>query len=172
MDIIKYDKSHYEQTCEVYRRTIRTAFENEGLGHLEDSIREEIDYKIRLLDEWLLDKGEKRRILVAVEGHVLGTISFGPCGKEINECVDASFRAQGELGSLYILPEHQNVGIGSALIQAMLNWLKSDGIKTYALDSGYKHAQKRWIKKFGQPYLIVKDYWGPNGDHMIWQCEV
>jgi len=78
----------------------------------------------------------------------------------------------GELGSIYVLPHLQGLGIGSALIQAMVNELNDRGIDHFSLDSGYKEAQCRWIRKFGEPYLVAKDYWGPGKDHMIWLCQV
>ena len=61
---------------------------------------------------------------------------------------------------------------GSSLIQAMMNELHDRGIDHFSLDSGYKEAQCRWIRKFGEPYLVAKDYWGPGKDHMIWLCQV
>lgn len=46
------------------------------------------------------------------------------------------------------------------------------GIEEFCFDSGYRNAQKRWLKKFGKPYKIAKDYWGEDGDNMIWLCKV
>jgi len=78
----------------------------------------------------------------------------------------------GELGSLYVAPSYQNQGIGSALIKEMMIFLKEQGIEQFCLDSGYKRAQTRWLRKFGEPYKVVKDYWGPDSIHMVWLCNV
>ena len=172
MNLVKFEEKYYKDTYEVYAVTIRYAFEGEGLGHLEDDICSEIAYKEALLRSYLNGNADNRRILVATDEaeKVIGTISFGPLGKEILDCVDADFPAEGELGGLYILPHAQGKGAGSALIGGMLEWIKADGISQYALDSGYKNAQKRWLQKFGQPYTVAKDYWGPGFDHMVWLC--
>jgi GNAT superfamily N-acetyltransferase len=78
----------------------------------------------------------------------------------------------GELGSLYVLPSYQGQGVGSALIKGMAISLKKQGIDQFCLDSGYKRAQKRWLRKFGEPYKTVKDYWGPDSVHMVWLCKI
>jgi len=62
--------------------------------------------------------------------------------------------------------------VGSALINAMVAHLYKQGLDQFCLDSGYKRAQKRWLRKFGEPYKVVKDYWGPDIDNMIWLCKV
>ena len=174
MKVVRFEEKYHKATQDVYRITIRYAFELEGLGHLEEDISSEVAYKEKHLSNYLNGNPEKRKILIALDdaGKVIGTISFGPLGKQILDCAGNDFAAEGELGGLYILPEAQGAGVGSALITAMLKWMKEDGIATYALDSGYKNAQKRWINKFGEPYIVAKDYWGPGFDHMVWLCEV
>jgi GNAT superfamily N-acetyltransferase len=71
-----------------------------------------------------------------------------------------------------VLPEFQNRGIGSQLISTLIEELHRNGIERFCLDSGYKRAQKKWVHKFGEPYMIVKDYWGEGSDHIIWLCSV
>ena len=53
-----------------------------------------------------------------------------------------------------------------------MKYLNENKIEEFCFDSGYKQAQIRWINKFGQPYKIVKDFWAPGVDNMIWRCEV
>jgi len=103
---------------------------------------------------------------------VIGTISYGPCGDDIKICTDNQLDAVGEVGSIYVLPEYYGQGVASALIGAMAAYLYQSGVEQFCLDSGYKHAQKRWLRKFGEPYKIAKDYWGEGSDHMIWLCKV
>lgn len=87
----------------------------------------------------------------------------------IEDCEDNSV---GELGSLYILPDYQDKGVGTALINSMIKYIHGLGIKEFCLDSGYSGAQKRWTRKFGKPYKIAKDYWGEEADNMVWLCRV
>jgi GNAT superfamily N-acetyltransferase len=74
----------------------------------------------------------------------------------------------GEVGTLYILPEYQKKGIGTLLLNSIFTVLMSRGIKEYCLDSGYKTAQQIWRRKFGEPVIVVKDYWAKGFDHYIW----
>jgi len=173
MIIIKPLYTHIEATCDVYAISIRDAFEKEGLGHLETEITSEIAYKRELLTAFVAGGETDRLILIALEDEkVIGTISYGPCGKEICTCTDVDFPAEGELGGLYVLPSAQGRGIGSKLIHAMIGEMHLMGVKQFALDSGYTRAQKRWIHKFGAPYLVANDFWGPDLHHMIWLCQV
>ena len=121
----------------------------------------------------LYEQNEDLKFLVAKPNdREVGNISFVPCGSDILSCTESELSGVGELGSLYILPEFQDQGIGSALIHEMLKTLHEKGIDEFCLDSGYKRAQKRWIRKFGAPYKVVNDYWGPGYEHMIWLCRV
>ncbi|MDF2519806.1 MAG: acetyltransferase [Clostridia bacterium] len=157
----------------VFEVSIRDAFEKEGLGALEEDINREILNKKHMLDASLNLPDSGTYFLIAKLGDtVVGTISFGACGEDIRRCTDNQLQDIGELGSLYILPEYQGQGIGSALIKAMAAQLDKQGIERFCLDSGYKRAQKRWIRKFGTPCKIVEDYWGPGSSHMIWLCNV
>ncbi|UUZ87109.1 GNAT family N-acetyltransferase [Paenibacillus sp. P26] len=157
---------------EVFRRSIPVAFEQEGLTELTEEIRQEIEGKRRMLHDALFTVGTAVRFLVArMDGNIVGVISFGPCNDDIIKCTDDRLKNVGELGSIYVLPEYQGRGIGSALIKAMANQLAERGIDSFCLDSGYRHAQEKWLQKFGQPYTTVQDYWGPGSVHMVWYCK-
>lgn len=157
----------------VFDTTILEAFNAEGLGSWDEVIRKEIAYKKQLLTDSLAVTGSAFFFLIAkLEGQVVGTISFGPCGEDIRKCTANELGEIGEVGSLFVVPSYQGQGIGSALIQAMVERNATMGRIQFCLDSGYKQAQKRWLKKFGTPYKVVKDYWGDGFDHMIWLCNV
>lgn len=160
---------------QLFETSIPIAFENEGLGHSKADIHKEIEHKKHLLDKSLelTDSHTNIFFLIAkLDETVVGTISFGSCGEDIKKCTENQLEDVGELGSLFVLPHLQGLGVGSALISAIVAHLYKQGIKQFCLDSGYKLAQKRWLRKFGEPYKVVKDYWGPDYDHMIWLCNV
>ncbi len=162
----------FPSVCELFRHTITDAFEQEGLASLQDDIQSEVDNKQQRAASALNLKNSGLFFLVAkLDGKVVGTISFGPCGEDIRSCTGHQLDDVGELGSLYILPSCQGQGIGAALIKEMLADLRSRGIEEFCLDSGYKRAQQRWLRKFGEPYTVVKDYWGPDSVHMVWLCK-
>lgn len=162
-----------KSVCQVFETSIPDAFEKEELGLLKENIHREIEHKKHLLDSSLNFTGSSTYFLIAkLDETVVGTISFGSCGEDIKKCTDNQLDDIGEMGSLYILPDYQDQGVGSELINAMVAYLSKQGIYQFCLDSGYKRAQKRWLRKFGEPYKVVKDYWGPDFDHMIWLCKV
>ncbi|MHA6532553.1 GNAT family N-acetyltransferase [Paenibacillus sp. BAC0078] len=158
---------------QLFKASIADAFDKEGLGHLQEDIQHEVDHKKQMVDAFLSPANSDTHFLVAkIDGAVVGTISFAPCGKEIRECTANQLDDVGELGSLYVLPSHQGNGVGSALIKALMAYLREQGIDQFCLDSGYRRAQTRWLRKFGEPYAVVKDYWGPDSVHMVWLCKV
>ncbi|WP_238649715.1 GNAT family N-acetyltransferase [Paenibacillus piscarius] len=158
---------------DVFKTAIVDAFEREGLGHLQADIRQEIESKIQMAYAALNPQDTAVYFWVARAGEVIvGTVSYAPCGEDIRVCTDNRLDAVGELGSLYVLPEYQGQGAGSALIEEVKAFLRKRGIYEFCLDSGYKRAQARWLRKFGTPYISVQDYWGPDSVHMIWLCSV
>lgn len=171
--ITKPTKKDIKSVYDVFEITITDAFEKEGLGHLKEDMLKEIEYKKNLITYSLNNSDSNIFFLVAkVDHNVIGTISFGPCGNDIKKCTNNQLDIIGELGSLYVLPHFQGKGVGSALINSMIKYLHELGVDQFCLDSGYKHAQRKWLRKFGKPYKIVKDYWGKDFDHMVWLCKV
>ncbi|WP_405155912.1 GNAT family N-acetyltransferase [Paenibacillus sp. FSL K6-0108] len=168
--------SDMEGACRVFEASITEAFIQEGLGSLHEDIRDEIEHKKAMLHSALYPDNNQESdvffLLAKREDNVVGTISYGPCGEEIQECTDNQLNHIGELGSLYVLPEVQGHGIGSALIQALAAELQRREITHFCLDSGYRTAQKKWQRKFGEPYAVAKNYWGEVTDHMVWLCDV
>ena len=77
-----------------------------------------------------------------------------------------------EVGTVFVLPDYQKMGVGNLLLNTMIFTLKSKGIEEFCLDSGYTSAQKIWKKKFGDPNYLLKDYWGKGHDHMIWRIKI
>lgn len=168
--------SDMESAWRVFETSITNAFTQEGLGSLHEDIRDEIEHKKAMLHFALHPDNNKESsvffLLAKREDTVVGTISYGPCGEEIQECTDHQLNHVGELGSLYVLPEVQGQGIGSALIHALATELQRSEITQFCLDSGYRIAQKKWQRKFGEPYAVAKNYWGEGTDHMVWLCNV
>ncbi|NLL41737.1 MAG: GNAT family N-acetyltransferase [Firmicutes bacterium] len=155
----------------VLERAIAQAFEDEGIP--EQEAKEEIEFKKSLILQSVEGRQAELVFMVAkLEGQVVGTSSYGPCGDDVRECTNGELAGLGELGGLYVLPEYQGQGVASAMIAAMLNYLHSIGIEQFCLDCGLKEAQKIWRHKFGAPYAVAKDYWGEGSDHLVWLCNV
>lgn len=160
------------QAKQLFELCIPDTFRREKIDHLTQTCSDEIEYKCRLIEDALTEKKLGFTFWVAKQkDKVLGIISYGPCGEDIKRCSQESLTHLGELGSLYVLPEFQNQGLGSALIKAMVTELMALGIQEFCLDSGYPEAQKRWRQKFGEPVIEVKDYWGQGMTHCVWVCQ-
>lgn len=173
LSIVKPTKDDIKLVQYVFESSITDAFDKEGLGHMKKEILREIEFKKELITLTVENLASEVDFLVAkISNDVIGTISFGPCGSDIKKCTNNELDTIKELGSLYVLPNFQGKGVGSALIHSMIKYISELGIDQFCLDSGYKNAQKKWLRKFGEPYKIVKDYWGKNSDHMIWLCNV
>lgn len=171
--IKKPTKADKKSAYQVFETSIPDAFAKEGTDFLKEVLEREIMHKRHLFSEAIDIPDSSTYFLIAkVNENVIGTISFGTCGEDIKKCTENRLHSVGELGSLFVLPSYQGQGIGSALINAMVNHLFQQGVDYFCLDSGYKRAQKRWLRKFGVPYKVVKDYWAPDYDHMIWLCKV
>ncbi|WP_461368037.1 GNAT family N-acetyltransferase [Candidatus Darwinibacter acetoxidans] len=168
LEIRKPEHSDLEQACDVFARSIALAFAEEGITAEAPA---EIAFKQELLRRAVqADDSELVFFVARLAGKVIGTISYGPCGEDIRRCTAGELAEVGELGSLYVLPEFQGQCVASALIAKMAAYLQSRGVQRFALDCGLKQAQAKWRQKFGPPYKVVKDYWGPGAHHMIWLC--
>jgi GNAT superfamily N-acetyltransferase len=162
-----------EELHKFFRIVITDTFAREGLAGLIDDIEAEMDSKKNYLQVDLNSKGEKRYFLIALtENKMIGTIEYGPASELIQDCTNGILGNHVELGTVFVHPEYQRQGIGNKLLAEMLHTLKARGIVEFCLDSGYKSAQTIWIKKFGEPDFLLKDYWGQGQDHMIWNISI
>ena len=155
----------------LFESVIPHTFVKEGLPSDHEAVGEELISKKDQLKSYL--EGDASFYFIWKEnGQVLGTIWYGEANHLIEEGAKGALRGLGEVGTVFVLPEYQGRGIGGKLVAHMLKALKDSGIKECVLDSGYTHAQKVWIYKFGQPDYLMKDQWGEGYDHMIWKIKL
>ena len=157
---------------EVFETAIPYAFAVDGLADFHAEIASEITDKTNKVAR-SLEPNSRTRFWVAKSGDkVIGTISFGPCGTHVRKVTGGQLDHVGELGSIYVDPSAHGMGVGSALIDIVMEHLHSAGIEEFCLDSGYRKAQEQWRRKFGEPYAIAKNYWNSGSDHWVWLCQV
>ncbi|MGA9468806.1 MAG: GNAT family N-acetyltransferase [Exiguobacterium marinum] len=77
-----------------------------------------------------------------------------------------------ELGSVYISPHMQRLGVGQFLLEAMKREILARKQHVFYLDAGFPSAQAYWQKRLGAPSLILEHYWGPDASHMIWRVDI
>ncbi|MCP3810445.1 GNAT family N-acetyltransferase [Paenibacillus sp. Lou8.1] len=162
-----------EKLNELFRVVITDTFAKEGIGHMLEDIEEEINTKRLYLESDLESHGEQRYFLIAVDGNqIMGSIEYGPVSQLISKSTSDTFKKLCEVGTVFVHPDYQKIGVGNLLLKSMYLALKNRGVEEFCLDSGYRIAQKIWKKKFGTPDYLLKDYWGAGSDHMIWRIKV
>ena len=173
MDEIRTPRGEETEALKIFfREVIGDTIEKEGI-EIPYFLEEEVGDKMNLLREYLAGEDEERIFLVAwYMERVVGTISYAPCNEAIVNILEGTLEAGGEIGTVYIHPEYQRRGMGTALFSAMCLHLLKRGVKGFYLDSGYRRAQKYWRKKLGEPLRVALDYWDKGADHMIWYGEL
>jgi len=154
-----------------FELVIRDTYVKEGIGHLEKEILEEVAQKMTYVSDAIGNNESKHYFLLALEDKkIIGCAAYGPSSHLIYDHI-ASLKDVVELGSVLIDPVYQNMGYGKALVDKVIDEI-STFTDEFCLDSGYTIAKKIWTKKFGQPKLILKDFWGPGFDHYIWHINL
>jgi len=156
-----------------FRTVITDTFIKEGLGERLSDLNDEVEVKEKYLKSDFESNGVKRYFLIALDGDkMIGSIEYGSASKLIKYCTNNAYKELMEVGTVFVHPDYQRMGVGNLLLNTMYSTLKDKGIEEFCLDSGYIHAQKIWKKKFGNPNYLLKDYWGKGYDHMIWRIKV
>ncbi|MEI5907464.1 GNAT family N-acetyltransferase [Bacillus spongiae] len=175
MQNIEIRRPRSEDSIELnqfFSTVIKDTFAKEGLSEMHDFIENEIENKKQYLKCDLDSNGENRYFLIAIDKNshkIIGTIACGPASELIISCTGRALKELYEVGTIFIHPDYQKRGIGTLLINELFLTFQNRDIKEFCLDSGYKNAQKVWMKKFGKPDYLLKDYWGEGRDHMIWK---
>jgi GNAT superfamily N-acetyltransferase len=173
IEIIRPKARDVELINEFFKIVLKDTFERNGISDLVDTISEEIEDKRRCLNQDLASDGQDRYFLIARDDEkIVGSIEYGASNELILSCTKGELKDLVEIGTVFVHPDYQNKGIGTRMLNLIFNQLEKNGVKEFCLDSGYKTAQKTWIKKFGIPTYHLKDYWGPGADHMIWRVSV
>ncbi len=82
----------------------------------------------------LADPGEARGVFVA-DDQDMGVVGFGSCGlvRDKPEGLDGREIRVGEVYTLYVEPDFQNMGLGRRLLDALFRQLRADGFDTAVL---------------------------------------
>ena len=110
-------------------RTVVAAWQAAYRGILSDAFLEGLDVK-RIEEIWheIVEMGDRINLVVDVDGQAIGFVGFGAARDE-----DTDPAQVAEIYGIYVHPEHQRAGAGSALIEAALEQLRSRGHKLVVL---------------------------------------
>lgn len=156
----------------LFASTIDDVIKREGID-MPELMQEEFEEKQAFLREDLESGGEKRYFLVAcIEGNIVGTAALGPSNPLIHEVTGDLLKDILEIGTVYVDPAYQKLGVGMKLINALYLTLLAKGETEFCLDSGYKSAQAIWNRKIGQAEYVEIDRWGEGNPHMVWHKQL
>ncbi|MCH5585567.1 GNAT family N-acetyltransferase [Shimazuella sp. AN120528] len=158
-----------------FDEVIHDTFAKEGLSDWNEDITTEVQSKQHHLQLDLSSNGEIRYFLIAIDppsNSIVGTIECGSPNNIITSNTNKSWKKLIEIATVFVHPNYQRKGIGNTLLHSMLITLLSRGIQEFCLDSGYSRAQNIWENKFGAPNILLKDFWGPGMDHLIWRRSI
>ena len=154
-----------EELYLFYKTTITHTFRNNGIedpSGINNEVNQQMD---------TFDRGED--ILTArLNGRIVGTIAFGRQNKSVSGNLPPEMENLPEIKGVYVHPDYQSRGIGSLLWKSIITRLHYRNVSRACLDSGYRQAQRYWKEKIGKPDIVMKDYWGPGEDQMIWFLQI
>lgn len=155
-----------------FEEVISHTIEKEGIVDFVDDIGDEIEDKMEKFSLALRENTRFRFFVAIKEETIIGTVSINELGDFAKQHIDVDPKKVLEIGSVYVKPDYQSLGVGKKLLTHALVILKQGGCQYYLLDSGYIRAQKTWWHLLGEPYKILKDFWGNGYDHMFWYKEL
>lgn len=162
-----------ERINEFFTIVLIDTFQRNGISDLVDTFNEEINDKRRCLNQDFESGGKERYFLITkIKDKIVGSIEYGQSNELIVSCTNGELKEHVEIGTVFVHPDYQRKGIGRRMIDVILMELEKNGIEEFCLDSGYKSAQRIWMKKFGNPQYCLRDYWGKDSDHMVWRLRV
>lgn len=163
------------QINQLFAETIRDNFLKEGIDDPNGTAsKTEIESLQNAIQNHfaLGEKRDNHYLISTYDEKILGTIAYGKVSKLIFDNLKIDYTNTPEIKSVYVLPDHQNKGVGRQLMQNILVALQKENITHFCLDSGYQRAQGYWSKNLGEPRTILRDHWAKGAHHMIWHCAV
>lgn len=148
---------------------LKDTFEKNGLMHLEDVYHREVNEKFKLLRDHYQRVPDRELFVMKDQGRIMATLSLGLANPIFESKLEQTL---SELGTFFIHPDYQGLGLARKMIQAVETILKERQTVRYGLDSGYPKAQKIWTHIFGEPTFYLKDFWSKDEHHMIWVIDL
>lgn len=158
---------------EFFRLVLVDTYQKNGINEWDELLADEMQGKRNNLQLDFDSYGRDRFFLIGeYKGQIICSIEYGIASNLINECTHNELKEYLEIGTVYVHPSYQGKGISTLLYYSILQEIMNKGVDEVCLDSGYETAQKIWNHRFGKPAYHIKDFWGPEGDHMIWKFNI
>jgi len=174
IEISRISEKDTDELYQLFDNVIKDNFLFEGytLESLQDGIQQCINQPMEGIKSDFESEGKDNYHLIAkINGKIIGTMAHGTLSETVYK--NTSFKnGIREIKSAYILPDYQNKGVGSILLNAILLSLYQTDIKKVCIYSGFKKGIAFWEKKFGKAPIILKDYFDKDVDCLIWHKEL
>ncbi|MDN7246984.1 GNAT family N-acetyltransferase [Planococcus shenhongbingii] len=161
----KIEAADVENADQLFRTCMADLLAREGFN---DNIL--FEEEVRRLNNAVTEsfkESENRFYLALQENQLIGTIALQTPGNMLKSMVDVK-PGQYEVACVYVHPSYQRQGAGDFLFQNAIKQLNSLGKTTFYLDAGFSSSQLYWLKKLGEPSLLLEDYWGTGKHHLVW----
>lgn len=165
-------------------------------GNIRFAKEQDIPSLRPILDTWIRDRNtgqliqtEIEEVLLDVKGSVSSTnnITYLVAEKTDGEVIGMlGFRAPeekmlpyvstqnpAEMINAYVDKNHRGgKGVGRALVSKVEELAKQKGHTEIIFNSGPRYRYSGWaiwVRIFGEPVAVAKDYYGKGGDAMVWR---
>jgi GNAT superfamily N-acetyltransferase len=166
------DLASFPLIIDLFTESISSTFKMNGIQDNEE-LKYEINEKSLWVKKFLESKNNSSLFLVAKnDAIIVGIAGFFPVSKTIRKNIPTLSEKDIEIGSVYIRPHYQRMGITSELLNALLEEMKNKGITEFYLDCGYPTSQVYWKRIFGDPIREFPNYFGEGESYMIWEIMV
>lgn len=176
-----------QSTEKPFGTTVRpaTAEDAEAIGViLRDWVRDPADGQViepevaeilQTLSDSLEGKNQDKFLVATnLEDQVVGMARISPASSEILEFAQTEHPV--ELFNLYVAAgQNRGKGVGSVLFDAVKGEARAQGKTEVLLNSGPRYKESGWgfyEKTIGPAAGVLKDYYGPGYDAMVWRQEV
>ena len=109
-----------------------------------------------------------------IDGKVVGMARLSPVSEQVRAYAQTDRPV--ELFNLYVAAgQNKGKGVGTALWKGILDLARSQGNTEVLLNSGPRYKESGWgfyEKTIGPAAGVLKDYYGPGYDAMVWRQEV
>ena len=169
IQIRRLKEEDIQQVLQFFRMVSIDTYERNNITNYEEAIEDELLTKGRYLQQDVDSNGRERHFLVAFDGDkVVGTIGLYIANHVAVKLTQGEVEGIYEVGTIYIAPDYQRLGIGKLLLKSMMFVLHARQIGKFCLDTGFATAQEVWLHILGEPTYLFEHHWGDGAHHMIW----
>lgn len=167
LTIQQFSKEYTRDCLDIIKRVVTDGFVESGIdiekekSHLENELRNQRDRIHAYANHYFLALGNT---------HLIGMIAYlDPCDAVhiAAKQLDIPITLVQEIVAVYVHPDFQRKGVGSALFSHMGGVFRKQHIPYFAVSTGYVRGKSFWTKKLGRESVILSTYYEGTPCH-VW----